>query len=69
MKFKFRADPEDLLIFIMFAIFLLYIVCIAVANIHMFAVEGHLSGLNPFLAFDPSIIGATVVFYLLALLG
>ena len=69
MKFKFRADPEDLLIFIMFAIFLLYIVCIAVANIHMFAVEGHLSGLNPFLAFDPAIIGTTVVFYLLALLG
>ena len=69
MKFKFRADPEDLLIFIMFAIFLLYIVCITVANIHMFAIEGHLSGLNPFYAFDPSIIGATIVFYLLALLG
>ena len=69
MKFKFRADPEDLLIFIMFAIFLLYIVCIAVANIHMFASEGHLSGLNPFPAFDPSVIGATIVFYLLALLA
>ena len=69
MKFKFRADPEDLLIFIMFAIFLLYIVCIAVANIHMFAVEGHLSGLNPFLAFQPEIIGTTVVLYLVALLG
>ena len=69
MKFKLRADPEDLLIFIMFAIFLLYIVCIAVANIHMFAVEGHLSGLNPFLAFQPEIIGTTVVLYLVALLG
>ena len=69
MKFKFRADPEDLLIFIMFAIFLLYIVCIAVANIHMFAIEGHLSGLNPLLAFDPAIIGTTIVFYLLSLLG
>ena len=69
MKFKFRADPEDLLIFIMFAIFLFYIVCITVANIHMFAVEGHLSGLNPFYAFDPSIIGATIVFYLVSLLG
>ena len=69
MKFKFRADPEDLLIFIMFAIFLLYIVCILVANVHMFAVEGHLSGLNPIYAFDPAIIGTTIVFYLLALLG
>ena len=35
----------------------------------MFAVEGHLSGLNPLLAFDPAIIGTTIVFYLLALLG
>ena len=69
MKFKFRADPEDLLIFIIFAIFLLYIVCIAVANIHMFALGEPLSGLNPFPAFDPSVIGATIVFYLLALLG
>ncbi len=69
MKFKFRADPEDFLIFIMFAIFLLYIVCITVANIHTFAAEGHLSGLNPFLAFAPSVIGTTIVFYLLALLG
>ena len=69
MKFKFRADPEDLLIFIMFAIFLLYIVCITVANIHSFAVEGHLSGLNPLLAFDSEIITSTIVFYLVALLG
>ena len=69
MKFKFRADPEDLLIFILFAIFLLYIVCITVSNVHMFATEGHLSGLNPFYAFQPSNIGATIVFYFLALLG
>ena len=69
MKFKFRADPEDLLIFIIFAMVLLYIVCIAVANIHMFALGEPLSGLNPFPAFDPSVIGATIVFYLLALLG
>ncbi len=36
MKFKFRADPEDLSIFILFAIFLLYIVSISVANVHSF---------------------------------
>ena len=69
MKFKFRADPDDLLIFILFALFLLYIVCIAVGNIHSFATAGHLSGLNPFPAFDPSCIGATIVLYILALLG
>ena len=69
MKFKFRADPDDLLIFLLFAIFLLFIVALAVSNIHTFAVEGHLSGLNPFLAFSPNIIGATILFYFVALLG
>ena len=39
MKFKFRADSEDLLIFIMFAVFLLYIVAICIVNIHSFAAE------------------------------
>ena len=33
MKFKFRADPEDLLMFIMFAIFLLYIVAIGLLGV------------------------------------
>lgn len=69
MKFKFRADSEDLLIFIIFAIFLLYIVCIVVANVHSFASVGHLSGLNPFVAFEPSCITATLVFYFLSFLG
>ena len=69
MKFKFRADPDDLLIFVIFAIFLLFIVALAVSNIHTFAVEGHLSGLNPFLAFAPETIGATILFYFVALLG
>ena len=47
MKLKFRADAEDLLIFVMFAIFLLYIVAIAVVNLNSFATQGHFAGLNP----------------------
>ena len=69
MKFKFRVDPEDLMIFVMFAIFLLFIVAIFVVNIHTFATEGHLSGLNPFPAFGPSMIFSTIILYLVALLG
>ena len=69
MKFKFRADGEDVFIFVMFAVFLLYIVSIAVANIHIFATEGHMSGINPIPAFAPECIKATIVFYLIALLG
>ena len=69
MKFKFRADPEDLLIFIIFAIFLLYIVAISMVNIHTFATEGHLAGLNPLPAFAPENIFSTIFLYLICLLG
>ena len=69
MKFKFRADPEDLSIFILFAIFLLYIVAISVANVHSFATTGNLTGLNPLPAFAPDRIFSTIALYLVALLG
>ena len=69
MKFKFRADPEDLLIFGIFAAFLLYIVALGVVNLSTFANEGHLSGLNPFPAFGPDYILSTLVLYILALIG
>ena len=69
MKFKFRADPEDLLIFGIFAVFLLYIVALGVVNLSTLANEGHLSGLNPFPAFGPSYILSTLALYLLALVG
>ena len=69
MKFKFRADPQDLLIFVLFAIFLLYIVCIGVLNLSSFATEGTFAGLNPFPAFGPDYVAATITFYLLALGG
>ena len=39
------------MLFAEFAIFLLYIVAIVVANVHMFASEGQLSGINPIPAF------------------
>ena len=69
MKLKFRADSEDLLIFGLFAVFLLYIVAIGVVNIHTFATEGHLSGLNPFPAFEPRYLFSTLFLYFLFLLG
>ena len=69
MKLKLRADPEDLLIFLIFAIFLLYIVAIGVVNLHTFADEGHLAGLNPLPAFGPDYLFSTIFIYLLFLLG
>ena len=68
MKLKFRADAEDLLIFVMFAIFLLYIVAIAVVNLNSFATQGHFAGLNPLPAFAPDLFFATIIFYIVILL-
>ena len=69
MKFKFRADSEDLMIFVMFAIFLLYIVAITVVNVHSFATTGQLSGLNPFPAFGPKYLFSTLFIYFITLLA
>ena len=67
MKLKFRAEPQDVLIFVLFAIFLLYIVALGVVNLPMLASEGRMAGLNPFPAFSIDNITTTLVFYLVAL--
>ena len=69
MKLKFRADPEDLAIFIAFAVFLLYLVALAVSNISSLATYGTLEGLNPFPAFSTENITTTLSFYIIALLA
>lgn len=69
MKLKFRADKDDVMIFIVFAIFLLYIVAIGIVNLHSFATEGYFSGLNPLLAFTPKFLWMTLLIYFLALVG
>jgi len=69
MKFKFRAEPKDWLIFIIFCIVLLYMVAIAVLNISSFADVGLLHGFNPFPAFTSEFIGPTLVFFFFALIA
>ena len=69
MKLKFRADKDDVMIFIVFAIFLLYIVAIGIVNLHSFATEGYFSGLNPLPAFTPKFLWMTLLIYFLALVG
>ena len=67
MKLKIRIDSEDLMIFGAFAVFLLYVVAIVVANLASLATEGVLSGFNPFPAFGSENIVTTLVFFFLAL--
>ncbi len=69
MKLKFRADKDDIIIFVVFAIFLLYIVAIGIVNLHSFATEGYFSGLNPFPAFSPRFLWITLTIYFAALIG
>ena len=69
MKLKFRADAQDVLIFVLFAIFLLYVVAIGVLNIPVLLNEGHFYGLNPFPAFGPQYLFTTLLFYILFLGG
>lgn len=64
MKLKFKATAQDWLIFGIFAVILLYVVCVVVLNINSLAVEGVFHGLNPFPAFLPKYLAATIVFYL-----
>ena len=63
MKMKFKAEPKDILIFVIFCIVLLYFVAIAILNISSFADTATLHGLNPFPAFGPDYLAATLLFF------
>ena len=69
MKLKFRAEKKDVVIFLIFCFFLLYLVAIAVLNLHSFAVDGEIWGLNPFPAFASDFLLYTLIFYFLTLLA
>ena len=69
MKLKFKAELQDIVIFIVFAIFLLYIIALAMVNIPSLSVNGEFAGLNPLPAFAEDKIVPTLGFYILALAG
>ena len=67
MKLKFRATSKDYLIFVIFAVVLLYFVAIAVLNISSFATDGTFHGVNPIPAFTGDLLVPTIVGYFFAL--
>ena len=69
MKLRVRAEKEDILMFALFAVFLLYVIAIGILNLSSFASDGTFSGLNPFPAFGPQYLVPTLVFYFLTLGG
>ena len=66
---KFKAEPKDVLIFVLFCIFLLLVCSIVVVNAGYLANYGEFYGLNPFKGFTPKYITATFVLFFLALIG
>lgn len=69
MKLKFRLTVKDGIIFLIFAVFLLYLVAFAVANLNSFSTDATFAGLNPISAFSKELITATLAFYALGLIG
>lgn len=66
---KFKVESRDLAIFACFCVFLFYLCCIVVLNISTLSAEGHFYGLLPFKALTGRYIGATIVLFILALIG
>ena len=69
MKLKFRADKKDIVIFLIFLVVLLYLIAIAVVNIHSVATESVFAGLNPLPAFAPDLLLTTLMFFILAVVA
>ena len=69
LKWKITVKPKDLVIFIIFAIFLLYLVAIGVLNLYEISHNNKLWGLNPIPAFGPDYITSTITLYILAIIA
>ena len=67
MKLKFRAEKKDVVAFVVICIFILYLVAVLLLNFKSILSEGVPSGLNPFPAFLPDNIIATLVFWFVSI--
>ena len=66
---KFRAEPKDIMMFITFCFFLLYMVAIGVLNATSLLNTGTFYGIVPFEAFSGEYIATTLTFFFLVLIG
>lgn len=69
MKLKFRAEPKDVVIFIIFCVMLLYVVAVVELNVISFASNSTFNGLNPLPAFSPDLFAPTMVFFIASLIA
>ncbi len=69
MKLKFRAEPKDIVIFLLYMLLLLYLISIAIINAVAFLNEGEGFTLLPFRAFTKDYIAPTLIFYIAAVVA
>ncbi len=67
MKLKFRAEPKDMLIFVIFSIILFLLICLAISNVGTFLSENTFSGLNIIPALTDYLL-VTLVFFFITLI-
>ncbi len=65
---KFRVSKKDLIMFVVFCVFLLYVCAVVVVNISEFSSTGSFAGLNPFPAFTKDYFAATLTLFTMALI-
>ena len=65
---KFKVEPKDFFLFILYSIFLLYLCCIAVLNFASLSNDGTFHGLSPFKAFTMPYLPVTLGMFFVALI-
>ena len=66
---KFKVEPKDFMLFVIYCVLLLYLCAIAVLNFASLADTGTFYGLLPFKAFTSRYIGATFLLFFAVLIG
>ena len=66
---KFKVEPKDFLLFVIYCGLLLYLCAIAVLNFSSLSTDGTFYGLLPFKAFTPQYIGATLLLFIVSLIA
>ena len=66
---KFKVEPKDFLLFAIYCALLLYLCAIAVLNFSSLSTDGTFYGLLPFKAFTPEYFPATLLLFIVALVG
>ena len=66
---KIKVEKKDLIIFVCFCVFLLYLCAIGVLNVASIFANSKFYGFLPFMAFTSRYIGATFLLFLVSLIG